>query len=95
MTDRQILRRIGQNVKLARSKADMTQECLAEIVGVHWQTISNVESGKVPCSLVTFAKISQALSVSPNRLFDGLPELDADRVTHIKRAKARKRPPTN
>ena len=95
MTERQLLRRIGQNVKLARSQADLTQECLAEIVGVHWQTISNIESGKVPCSLVTFAKISQALDVSPNRLLDGVPTLDPQRVENIKRAKARKRRPTN
>ena len=91
MTVRQILRCIGQNVRASRLKADLTQECLAELVGVHWQTISYIESGKVPCSVLTFARISQVLEVSPNRLFEGLPELDAKRVSAVKQALARKR----
>ncbi len=91
MTARQILRCIGLNVRNSRLQADLTQECLAELVGVHWQTISYIESGRVPCSILTFARISQVLDVSPNRLLDGLPEPDAKKISAIKQAKARKR----
>ena len=91
MTVRQILRCIGQNVRAARSKAELTQECLAELVGVHWQTISYIETGKVPCSIVTFARISQVLQVSPNRLLDGLPEPDLVQMSVVKKALVRKR----
>lgn len=93
MTDRQILRLIGTNVKKARLKANLTQECLAELVGVHWQTISYLESGKYPFSVATFTRIVQALDTSANRLLDGLPEPDRKRMNEIKRAKARKRAP--
>jgi DNA-binding XRE family transcriptional regulator len=72
----------------------MTQECLAELVGVHWHTIHNVEQGTTPCSVATFARIAQALQTSPNRLLEGLPEPDARRVERIKKAMARKRKPT-
>jgi DNA-binding XRE family transcriptional regulator len=88
-----MLRRIGENVKTARLKANLTQECLAELAGVHWQTVSYVENGKFPCSVVTFFKISQALETSPNRLLDGLPESDKARLAKIKKAMARKRKP--
>lgn len=93
MTERQILRRIGENVKTARLKANLTQECLAELAGVHWQTVSYVENGKYLCSIITFFKISQALATSPNRLLEGLPEADNRRLEKIKKSLARKRKP--
>lgn len=93
MTDRQILRVVGENVKAARLHAGLTQECLAELAGVHWQTVSYLEKGRYPFAVTTFARISQALDVSPNRLLDGLPEPDAGRMEKIKKSMARKRKP--
>jgi DNA-binding XRE family transcriptional regulator len=93
VTDRQILRVIGGNVRKARLRADLTQECLAELIDVHWQTISHIENGKFPFSVTTFARISQAIEVSPNRLLDGLPEPDREQMGKIKRTLARKRKP--
>ncbi|HVU09274.1 MAG TPA: helix-turn-helix transcriptional regulator [Verrucomicrobiae bacterium] len=80
-------------MKAARLRANLTQECLAELAGVHWQTVSYVENGKFPASILTFFKISQALETSPNRLLDGLPEADAKRLERIKKSMARKRKP--
>jgi DNA-binding XRE family transcriptional regulator len=91
VTDRQILRVIGGNVRNARLRANLTQECLAELIGVHWQTISHIENGKFPFSVATFARISQALEASPNRLMDGLPEPDRMQIEKIKKTLARKR----
>jgi len=93
VTDRQILKVIGANVRKARLEANITQECLAEIVGVQWQTISNLENGRHPSLLTKFVRISQALDVSPNRLFDGLPEPDRKAMEKIKKALVRKRKP--
>ena len=88
-----MLRRIGENVKAARLKANLTQECLSELVGVHWQTISHIENGKYPFSVIILFNISQALEMSPNRLLDGLPEPDTARMEKIKKSLARKRKP--
>ncbi|HEU6448915.1 MAG TPA: helix-turn-helix transcriptional regulator [Verrucomicrobiae bacterium] len=88
-----MLRLIGANVKAARSKANLTQECLAEIAGVHWQTVSYIENGRYLSSIVTFVKISQALGVSPNSLLDGLPPMNQERANRIKKAMVRKRKP--
>jgi len=93
VTDRQILRVIAANVKKARLASDLTQECLAELVGVHWQTISYLEKGRYPFAITSFARLCQALDISPNRLFDGLPEPDGKRMDKIKKALARKRKP--
>ena len=93
MTDRQILRVIGENIRNARLRANLTQECLAELIGAHWQTIHHIEKGRYHCSVAKFARISQALETSPNRLLDGLPEPDREQMGNIKRALARKRKP--
>jgi DNA-binding XRE family transcriptional regulator len=91
VTDRQILRVIGANVKTARLKADLTQECLAELADIHWQTVSNIENGKFPCPVTTFVRISQALSLNPNDLTRGLPEPDHAQIEKTKKAMARRR----
>lgn len=93
MTDRQILRLIGANVKAARLGANLTQECLAELAEVHWQTISNIENGKFPVLVTTFARISQVLGVSSDRLLEGLPPPNAERMERVRKALARKRRP--
>ena len=91
MTDRQILRIIGANVKTARLKAELTQECLAELADVHWQTISNIENGKFPCPVTTFVRICKALSFSADDLLKGVPDPDRDQIEKTKKAMARKR----
>jgi DNA-binding XRE family transcriptional regulator len=93
VTDRQILRLIGQRVREARLKADMTQECLAELVDVHWKTIGHIERGSYPIALTTFARLSQFLETSPNHLLEGLQPPDPERTARIKKALARKRAP--
>lgn len=94
MQESKLLRPVGKNIRDARLQANLTQECLAELVGIHWQTISCIERGVYPVSLVTFAKLCQHLEVSPNRLLDGLPAPDAKRAKRIRKALARKRRPS-
>lgn len=93
VTDQQILRLFGQHVREARLNANMTQECLAELVSVHWKTIGHIERGTYPIALTTFARLSQFLETSPNRLLDGLKPPDPQRTARIRKALARKRAP--
>lgn len=93
MTDRQILRILGANVKAARLKAELTQECLAELAEVHWQTISNIENGKFPFPVTTLVRICQAVGISSERLLEGMPQPDRKQMEKIKRAMVRKRKP--
>ena len=84
---------IGHRVREARLKGNLTQECLAELVGVHWKTIGHIERGSYPISLATFVRLSQFLETSPNRLLDGIKPPDPQRTARIKKALARKRTP--
>jgi transcriptional regulator with XRE-family HTH domain len=93
VNDLQILRVIGRNIRAARLKAGFTQECLAELADVHVQTIGAVERGDFPFAVTTFARISQHLEISPNRLLDGLRPPDPERTARIRKALARKRAP--
>ena len=88
-----MLRLIGRRFREARLKANLTQECVAELVGVHWKTIGHIERGSYPVALTTFARLSQFLEISPNRLLEGLEPPDPKRTAQIKKAMARKRSP--
>lgn len=91
MTDRDILRLMGQRIREARLKANLTQECLAELVGVHWKTVGCIEQGRYPFAVTTFARLVRQLEASPNQLLKGLAEPDRKQSEQVKKALARKR----
>ena len=93
MNDHQILRCIGSNVKKARLQAGLTQECLAELVGIHWKTLSGIERGLFPVGVTSFALISQHLGVTADSLLAGVEKPDPKRANTIRAAMARKRRP--
>jgi transcriptional regulator with XRE-family HTH domain len=56
-------RRIGLRIKAARRGRSMTQEQLAEHVGLTVESISNIERGKTSAKLTTLEAISRKLGV--------------------------------
>ena len=59
---------IGKRIKIARIKADLTQERLAEAVQVSPSHMSNIETGTTRVSLTTIVTIANALSVTTDDL---------------------------
>ncbi len=59
---------IGKRIKIARIKADLTQERLSEIVSVSPSHMSNIETGTTRVSLTTLVAIANALSVTADDL---------------------------
>lgn len=59
---------IGKRIKIARIKADLTQERLAELVDISPTHMSNVETGTTRVSLSTIISIANALSVTADDL---------------------------
>lgn len=59
---------IGKRIKIARIKADLTQERLAEIVSVSPSHMSNIETGTTRVSLTLIVNIANALSVTVDDL---------------------------
>lgn len=55
---------IGKRVKIARIRADLTQEALAEKAGLSVTHMSNIETGNTKLSLPMAVALANALSVS-------------------------------
>jgi transcriptional regulator with XRE-family HTH domain len=61
---------IGKKIREARKKKNLTQEQLAEIIGVTSTYIGFVEQGQRVPSIKTADKISRALNIRLSDLFD-------------------------
>lgn len=59
---------IGKRIKIARIKADMTQERLAEAVELSPTHLSNIETGTTRVSLNAIVTLANALSVTVDDL---------------------------
>ncbi len=59
----------NKKMKIARAESDLSQERLAEIVGVTRQTINLIESGSYNPSLKLCLDICKALNKTLNDLF--------------------------
>lgn len=67
----ELLAGIGHRISSARKSKKMTQEALAELADVSYQTISSAELGKKALRPENIIKISQALQVSTDYLLTG------------------------
>lgn len=59
---------VQESVKRLRLAKDITQRQLAQLSGLKQQSISRIESGKIPPSLKTLSKIAEALRVDIKEL---------------------------
>jgi transcriptional regulator with XRE-family HTH domain len=63
-------REIGEKVKFRRQDVGMSQERLAEILGVSYQQVQRYESGRNKISVERVQEIAQALSVPVSYFFE-------------------------
>ncbi len=61
--------KLGKRIKRARKDKKMTQEDLADKVGLHYTTVSRIERGLSNPPVQTIDKIAKALKVSLSDLF--------------------------
>ncbi len=59
---------IGKRIKIARIKADLTQEKLSELTEISPTHLSNIETGTTRVSLSTIVSLANALSVTVDDL---------------------------
>ncbi len=57
-------------IKVERAKKDLTQEKLAEIIGVSRQTINSMEKGKYVPSTVLALKMSKLFGIAVNEFME-------------------------
>lgn len=59
---------IGKRIKIARIRTNLTQETVADKIGVTPQHVSNIETGNSSVSLTTLVAIANLLNVSIDEL---------------------------
>ena len=74
---------IGQNIRQIREDTGLTQEKLADILGIGDKHVSAIERGAVGLSLPTLMRICEALSVSADRVLFGVSDDDDQRSAAI------------
>jgi transcriptional regulator with XRE-family HTH domain len=70
--DRDAAKRLGKNLWLARRRAGYSQEALGDLCGLHRTEVGMVENGQRLPRVDTLLKLSGALSVSAEKLLDGI-----------------------
>ncbi len=63
MTKRDLLKKIGRNIKEERTKQGLTQEKFAELMDVSWSYVSKIETGVLNLSIGKIFEIAQFLKV--------------------------------
>ena len=66
--------KIGQNIRTARKHNMISQEELAEKVGISVTHMSHIETGNTKLSLQVLADLAEALGVTMDTLVNGVPE---------------------
>lgn len=61
-------RAIGKRIKIARIKTNLTQEAVADKIGITPQHVSNIETGNSSVSLTTLVAMANLLAVSVDEL---------------------------
>jgi transcriptional regulator with XRE-family HTH domain len=59
---------IGQRIRKARTRVELTQQALADQAGVSRASIANIETGNQQLTLHTLWSIADAVEVSPCKL---------------------------
>lgn len=76
------VRELGVRIAIIRRDRGLTQEQLAELVGVDPQTIQRAETGRTSLSVLRLRRVADAMHVSLRDLFDDeggpLPPVDAE-----------------
>ena len=71
MDKRDILKEFGKNLRAERNRAGLSQEQLAEKIGVSYgQVVGTIERGETNTSLSVIVAIMDALDLDFEKLFD-------------------------
>jgi transcriptional regulator with XRE-family HTH domain len=65
---------LGTHLRAARTRRQLTQEALAERIGIHPGYLGSIERGRRNVPLDTLCRLAWALRVDPHELLRPLPE---------------------
>jgi transcriptional regulator with XRE-family HTH domain len=67
-------RTLGAQLRRARTRRQLTQEALAERIGIHPSYLGSIERGRRNVPLDTLCRLAWALRVDPHELLRPIPE---------------------
>lgn len=70
ITAKDIQKNLGKQIQRIRRKRKLSQEKLAEKIGIATNSLSNIETGNSFMTVYTLEKIINTLEISPKELFD-------------------------
>lgn len=88
----QELAMLGEHIRSRRTELCLSQEVLAEKVGISANTVSRIEGGQMSMTIGIFIKLVRALDTDADRLLGIVPTGEADkkygdilfRISHLK-----------
>lgn len=75
----EIQKYLGKQIKRYRKSAKLSQEQLAESIGIATNSLSSIETGNSFMTVNTLEKLLSALDISPKELFD-FPEICSKQI---------------
>lgn len=69
---------IGQRIRKYRKANQLSQEQLADMVGISTTHLSHIETGNTKLSLPVFVKIADALSIETDELLNDIPNISSN-----------------
>ena len=60
----------GKNLKRIRQKKKLTQEQLADCLGINWRQVARIEAGESFITSDTLYKLCKVLDIQPSELFN-------------------------
>lgn len=82
MTD--ALENIGKHIKDLRGEQKLSQQALAELAGISYKYLGEIERGQVNLSVEILIKIAESLQVPPGELLNAVIDDDTKTVSRIK-----------
>jgi transcriptional regulator with XRE-family HTH domain len=70
---------LGDRIRERRHELQLSQEAMADQIGIHWTFLGQVERGQRNLNLHNLVKIAHGLGLDPGELASGLPAPDAER----------------
>jgi transcriptional regulator with XRE-family HTH domain len=69
---------LGGRIRARREVLGLSQEALAQQIGIHWTFLGQVERGRRNISLHNLLKVAAGLGVDPGELVQGLQPPDGE-----------------
>ncbi len=82
MTD--VLEKVGKHIKELRVEKALSQQALAELAGISYKYLGEIERGQVNLSVEILVKIARSLQMNPGDLLNDIIDDETRTISKIK-----------